>query len=102
MTKVIDIEDATLEHIYPQSPAAVDKDPALEPFKHTLGNLTFFGSTDNVAAENKPFSAKRKLYYEPSEIAMTADLAKKTSWAKSDVTDRQKDLLDQAARVFVV
>ncbi|TIC79892.1 DUF262 domain-containing protein [Nocardioides sp. GY 10113] len=102
MTKVIDIEDATLEHIYPQSPSAADKDPALEPLKHTLGNLTFFGSTDNVAAENKPFSAKRKLYYEPSEIAMTADLAKKTSWGKSDVTDRQKDLLDQAVRIFMV
>lgn len=102
MTKVIDIDDATLEHIYPQSALVADKDPALEPLKHTLGNLTFFGSTDNVAAENKPFSAKRKPYYEPSEIAMTADLAKLPDWKKPDLADRQKGLLEQATRVFVV
>ncbi len=56
MTKVIDIEDAPLEHIYPQSPLAADKDPALEPLKHALGNLTFVGTTDNVAAGEQAHS----------------------------------------------
>lgn len=102
MTKVIDIEDATLEHIYPQSADAAHKDAAIEPVKHTLGNLTFFGGADNVAAANKPFGAKRTTYYKPSEIAMTADLADKPDWKVADLDTRQQDLLDQAVRIFVV
>ncbi len=100
MTKVIDIENATLEHIYPHNSDAAGKDVTLEPVKHTLGNLTFFGPADNVAAANKPFSAKRVAHYKPSEIAMTADLAAKVSWAKTDVDARQQDLLEQALRIF--
>jgi len=102
MTKVIDIEGVTLEHIYPQNAAAADKDADLEPVKHTLGNLTFFGAADNVAADNKPFSTKRTAHYSPSEIAMTSDLASKNTWTKIDIEKRQKGLIDQAVRIFVI
>ncbi len=102
MMKVIDIEGATLEHIYPQSARAADSDPELEPIKHTLGNLTFFGADDNVAADNKPFSTKRIAHYQPSEIAMTSDLAPKKAWTNIDVEKRQKGLIDQAARIFTI
>ena len=102
MMKVIDIEGATLEHIYPQSATVADRDADLEPIKHTLGNLTFFGPADNVAADNKPFSTKRIAHYQPSEIAMTSDLASKKTWIKIDVEKRQKELIDQAVRIFTI
>ena len=100
--KVIDIEGATLEHIYPQSAVDADRDPELEPLKHTLGNMTFFGADDNVAAGNKPFAAKRTANYKPSEIAMTSDLATKDAWTNNDVKSRQEELIDQAVRIFLV
>jgi hypothetical protein len=102
MLQVIDIEGATLEHIYPQSAAAADKDADLEPLKHTLGNLTFFSPGDNVAADNKPFSVKRTGHYQPSGIGMTSDLASKNAWTKTDAENRQKELIDQAVRIFVI
>lgn len=102
MTKVIDIESATLEHIYPQNADPADKEPAWEPLKHTLGNLTFFGSADNVAAGNKSFAAKRVPNYQPSEIGMTFDLAKKASWGRQDAIDRETELLQQAVRIFIL
>lgn len=102
MMKVIDIEGATLEHIYPRNADDADKDLALEPLKHTLGNLTFFASDDNVAAANKPFSAKRTANYKLSEIAMTSDLSSKTEWTDQDAQERQQELLDRAVRIFVV
>jgi hypothetical protein len=102
MMKVIDIEGATLEHIYPQSAVDADRDPELEPLKHTLGNMTFFGADDNVAAGNKPFAAKRTANYKPSEIAMTSDLATKDAWTNNDVKSRQEELIDQAVRIFLV
>jgi hypothetical protein len=102
MMKVIDIEGATLEHIYPQHAIDAGKDPELEPLKHALGNMTFFGADDNVAAGNKPFTTKRTANYKPSEIAMTSDLATKEAWTNNDVEKRQKELIDQAVRIFVV
>ncbi len=102
MMKVIDIEEATLEHIYPQNAEVTDRDPALEPLKHSLGNLTFFGSGDNVAAANKSFDTKRAVYYAPSEVGMTSDLALRSKWNVADVADRQDELLKQAVRIFVV
>lgn len=102
MMKVIDIDGATLEHIYPQSAAALDKDTELEPLKHTLGNLTFFSTGDNVAADNKSFRTKRTQHYKPSEIGMTSDLASRNAWTKTDVETRQSELLDQAVRIFTI
>lgn len=42
--------DATLEHIYPQNAKPADRVAALDAVKNSLGNLTFFGAIDNVAA----------------------------------------------------
>jgi hypothetical protein len=101
-TKVIDIEEATIEHIYPQSAASADRNSALEPTKHWLGNLTFFGPKDNSDTGNKSFSVKRTTSYPPSEIAMTADLAKLNAWTNVEFEDREKNLLSQAVLVFVI
>ena len=102
MTKVIDLDEVTLEHIYPQNALAADKDPALEPVKHWLGNLTFFGPKDNSSAGNKSFAVKKSSHYAPSEIGMTADLASLTSWTTTEYDAREADVLADAIRVFVV
>lgn len=101
-TKVIDVDEATIEHIYPQNAAKAATDAALEPKKHWVGNLTFFGPKDNSTAGNKPFATKRVSSYPTSEIGMTADLAALGHWTVSDFEAREQDLLDQAVRVFVV
>lgn len=102
MTKVIDIDEATIEHIYPQNAASAHKDPALEPGKHWLGNLTFFGPKDNSDTGNKPFSVKRTTSYPGSDIGMTSDLASLAQWTRAEFDARETDLLDDAARVFVL
>ncbi|MFC4998532.1 DUF262 domain-containing protein [Dactylosporangium cerinum] len=102
MIKVIDIADATLEHIYPQRAEPADKDSALEPLKHNLGNITFFGQADNVAAANKSFAAKQAAYYAISSIGMTSDLATKAAWTEADLSQREQELVAMAVRVFVV
>jgi hypothetical protein len=102
MTKVIDIDDVTLEHIYPQNATEADKNPTLEPIKHFLGNLTFFGSDDNVAAGNKSFSAKKEDNYKTSSILMTVELASNPSWTARSIRNREKELIDQAVRIFTI
>ncbi len=102
MTKVIDIEQSTIEHIYPQNAVKADKDTSLEPKKHWLANLTFFGPKDNSDTGNKPFSIKRTTSYLSSEVAMTADLAKIADWTDAEFEDRETKLLDEAILVFVV
>ncbi|GAB2646716.1 DUF262 domain-containing protein [Kribbella swartbergensis] len=100
-SKVIDVDDATLEHIYPQNAIGVDRDNTLEPVKHTLGNLTFFGQSDNVAAANKPFP-KKVPDYSLSTVSMTAALVKNKTWTITEVSARESELLKMALRVFVV
>lgn len=102
MNKVIDIDEATLEHIYPQNAAASDKDASLESRKHELGNLTFFGPRDNSSTGNKPFVTKRDISYAPSDIRMTSALAALGKWTDSELSDRQKSILADAVRVFVI
>ncbi|BBY44177.1 hypothetical protein MCEL_24720 [Mycolicibacterium celeriflavum] len=102
MEKVIDLGDATIEHIYPQNAKTNDKDNDIEPLKQTLGNLTFFGSHDNVAASNKSFTEKRVANYASSAVAMTADLALLPSWTVNSVSAREQLMLDAAVRVFTI
>ncbi len=102
MSKVIDLDEVTIEHIYPQNAAAGDKDASLEPLKHWLPNLTFFGPKDNSTAGNKPFSTKRVAIYPMSEIGMTADLASLPVWTDVEYDARERELLSNAVRVFIV
>ena len=101
MTKVIDIGQATLEHIYPSRARTADRDNNLEPIKHYLGNLTFFGEDDNVLGGNKPFTDKRAAY-RASNVMMTKALASKSRWRAPDVRQRENDLLAMAVRVFIL
>jgi hypothetical protein len=102
MSKVTYIDDATLEHIYPHNAKPAEVVAVLEPLKHYLGNLSFFGPNDNVAAGNKSFANKQGPHYAGSAVAMTSALAALTQWTDAEVVQREKDLVDDAVRVFVV
>lgn len=97
--QVFDPSATTVEHVYPEK--ASPPDPALDPLLDTLGNLTLLGSTDNDAAGNKPFSAKRPIF-EKSSLLLNQEIAKNTTWTAPVVQARQSDLEQVALKVFRV
>tara|TARA_R110002012_G_scaffold34964_6_gene100425 strand:+ start:5210 stop:7048 length:1839 start_codon:yes stop_codon:yes gene_type:complete len=99
-TRVLDIANTTLEHIYPQKLDAKDRVAELESVKHALGNLTILGPGENDAAGNKRFTEKRKAL-EGSNLRINRQIAKNTSWTKADVDKRTALLAEMAEKIFV-
>jgi hypothetical protein len=99
-TKVFDFSNTTLEHVYPRSADGKNKNVALEPVKHNLGNLTIFGPGDNDKMANKPF-AEKKAMLAASNIKLNRDIAAHNTWSAKEVADRTDKLVDIALKVFV-
>ena len=99
-TRVFDFSNTTIEHIYPQSVDADDKDPGLEEIKHALGNLTIFGPDDNDKQGNRPFLQKRDLLV-ASNLKLNRDLGNNDQWTEDKVNERTNHLVKMAVRVFV-
>ena len=98
-SRVFEPAQVSLEHIYPQHPTSPD--PALEPLMHDIGNLTFWGPNDNIAAANAPFSVKKTLYGQ-SIVMLNRELANLPNWDVNEL-DRRKDwLIEIAKRIFTV
>ncbi|HEU5384074.1 MAG TPA: DUF262 domain-containing HNH endonuclease family protein [Ktedonobacteraceae bacterium] len=76
-TRMFDVNQVSIEHIYPQKPAT--SDPLLEPLKHDIGNLTFWGPSDNSSATNAPFATKKALYGS-SMVRLNQALATLPTW----------------------
>jgi len=89
--------EVQVEHIYAQS--AQQPDPSMEPIKHSLGNLSFWGLRENPAAGNTPFAGKRAKYA-ASSAAMTRSLAAVPTWDASAAATRKADLISRAKAVF--
>ncbi|MBG0814639.1 DUF262 domain-containing protein [Planomonospora sp. ID82291] len=102
MTYVVDLNHVTIEHIYPQKPAASDRDTDLDKYVDYLGNLSFFGPKDNSDAGNKNFPAKSKDFYSPSRINMTRHLSSYTQWTLAEFKQRHTWILDMACKIFVL
>ncbi|GLW23488.1 hypothetical protein Mame01_35310 [Microbispora amethystogenes] len=98
---VIDIEQATIEHIYPQHASPGDKNPHLEERKHRLGNLSYWDPRDNVTAGNKSFSEKQSLF-KLSKSSCTQALASLPVWDLGQYKSRLETLLQDACKVFVI
>ena len=99
-TRVLDIANTTLEHIYPQKPDAKDHVAELEPVKHAIGNLTILGPGENDAAGNKSFTDKRKAF-EVSNLRINRLIAKNEDWTKADVDKRTGLLAEIAEKIFI-
>jgi hypothetical protein len=96
-----DINQITLEHIYPRNAREEDISEDLEPRKNRIGNLTFWGENDNRNAGNDPFEDKVDRY-EESNIPMTNQLSELDSWTLDEYENREADLIDRAIEVFDV
>jgi hypothetical protein len=98
-TTSLDLLQTTLEHIYPNSPKAADKNAALDNVKNQIGNLAILGPGQNNKLANKSF-AEKKATFAACKLSLTRDVASKPEWTKKDVEARTTKLIDMAMRVF--
>ncbi|MEU0475710.1 DUF262 domain-containing protein [Streptomyces olivaceus] len=100
MMAVFDLQQVTIEHIYPQSPLPGEVQPDLRELLNRLGNLTFFGPRENSDAGNKTFQTKCTQHYVHSKVGMTRDLTKLAQWTKTEYDQRLQELQADACKVF--
>jgi hypothetical protein len=100
-TKEIGMDRANVEHIFPQNAGNDWPNRAvLEPFIWHVGNLTILGKRINTKAQNKSFADKCKEHYSKSEITMTKDLLKESTWDESIIRKRAKNLAKLAIQTW--
>ena len=96
-TRVVDFENSTIEHIYPEH--AAQPDQALEPYLDSLGNLTILGPEDNDAAGDKSFADKKR-YLAPSHSLLNRQIADEAGWTVDVLLRRQERLVEMGLKVF--
>ena len=100
-TKEVGMDKANVEHIFPQNAGtAWPNRTNLEPFILHVGNLTILGKRINNKAQNKSFADKCKDHYSKSEIRMTRELLKETSWDETIIRKRAKALAKIAIQIW--
>ncbi len=100
-TKEIGMDKANVEHVFPQNAGKEwPNRAALEPFIWHVGNLTILGKRINTKAQNKSFPDKCKDHYSKSEIAMTKDLLKETTWDEGVIQKRAKAIAKIAIQTW--
>jgi hypothetical protein len=99
LTKIFDLEQISIEHVYPQNPATPV--PALDHLKQDIGNLTFWAPNDNRAAGNVSFVAKKDRYKD-SMILLTQEISSLSVWNVNAVMARRSRLVEIAKKVFTV
>ena len=99
-TRVMDMANTTLEHVYSQNLENKDRNENLESVKHSLGNLTILGPGENVEIGNCVFSDKVEVFRK-SSLRLNREIAKRRRWSKNSVVRRTKLLAEMADRIFV-
>lgn len=99
---ITDLTQATIEHIYPQTPRFGERIPELDPYVHELGNLSFWGPGENPRASNLSFETKKLNHYPMSKIHLIAELADLDRWTKNQLEDRQQRLLEWGKLLFPI
>lgn len=98
-TKEIGIDEANLEHIFPQNPEPEEwggeKGQAeLYPYLWHIGNLTILGRRINKAAANKEYGIKRAAYAAKTEIVMAQEIADKFEvWTRESIERRAQSFV---------
>ncbi|MPY33405.1 DUF262 domain-containing protein [Streptomyces adustus] len=100
MMAVFDLQQVTIEHIYPQNPLPGEPQTDMAELLNRLGNLTFFGPRENSDAGNKTFTSKCVQHYAHSKVRMTRDLTELPQWTKTEYDQRLKNLQADACKVF--
>jgi hypothetical protein len=94
-----DINDESIEHIYPQTEnkywshvsKGINKKDT-ERFLHSIGNLTLLANNKNSTLGNKCFSDKKELYSFGSYSEI--EISKYESWGRKEIYKRSLDMLD--------
>jgi len=94
---VYDLGQIEIEHIYPRN--AASPDPALEPLKQRLGNLSFWGPNDNTKAANQTVAAKKALYAN-SQVKLNQELAGLPQFHSTELESREAELLKRGLAIF--
>lgn len=98
-SRLFALDQVSIEHIYPQSPLPSDRDANLEPYIHTIGNLSIWGPEENSHAGNQNFSRKRQLY-KSSSVLLNRELSDLPTWDQHNLLNREKRLFEIAKKVF--
>ncbi len=98
---VFDVTAATIEHVYPRNALRVNVDPAMEPRKDQISNLTILGENDNSDLGNEIFANKRAEYAK-SSVGLTQRLTLFTNWTETELDTRERELLQMAIAVFSI
>lgn len=95
----VDLTNATIEHIMPQTLTEKWKDELGEnadyihsTYLHTLGNLTL--TAYNSELSNEPFSVKKK-YYKKSNIELNKNICTYDKWNQESIEQRSGDLINK-------
>lgn len=96
---ILDVSNLQIEHVYPQN--AADQIDQLEELKDTLGNLSFWGPADNVAASNSAFAFKKPIYG-ASNVSLNRELSRFEVWNQDSLETRALELIKRALKIFTV
>jgi hypothetical protein len=91
-----------LEHIYPQTPAVGERLDNHATLVNRIGNHTLLDHRLNMTIKNSRFAEKKAAGYANSELNLTKALlsVEVNLWGKDEIASRQKNLAEQAARVW--
>jgi hypothetical protein len=103
-TRVYDFASTSIEHTYPQNATSGSSvfDSSLEPFKHSLGNLTILDSGLNVMGNNDAFLAKKSIYQRSSVFLTKDEIGQKAAWNLNEITSHKSLLIDIGMKIFTI
>jgi uncharacterized protein with ParB-like and HNH nuclease domain len=103
--EVVDLSNATIEHILPQSinqawkdEIGLDADKVHSTLVHTFGNLTL--TAYNPELSNSPFSKKKELL-QNTHIELNRWIIKQENWQELQIRQRADDLLVIANKLWM-
>lgn len=98
-TLLLNLDELTLEHIYPQNAGVKDVD--LELTLNHLGNLTILAPGENTRLGNMAFVDK-KPEFSAGRFKINHAIGSLPTWDKAQFEARQERLLEYGIRVFAV
>jgi uncharacterized protein with ParB-like and HNH nuclease domain len=96
----------SLEHIFPKSPCEECKNEVGSDLENLLrktgsiGNLTLVLGKWNQAMSNRKFSYKKQHYYRRSEVKITRELSKLSSWSPTELEKRSDRFFKKCAKLW--
>ena len=103
-TRVYDFASTSIEHIYPQNATSGSSvfDSTLEPFKHSLGNLTILDPALNGMGDNDDFLTKKPIYKRSSVFLTKDEIGEKADWTLNEINSHKRLLIDIGMKIFTI